>query len=101
MKSFTTTESNILSVEPFIHTPSLRYIGPVVLEMTTHEPSAHEVVRDDDGTYRHRIVWPDHSGVHLHHKRRTLSGMTLKLLHRAAHDAGLEIESMHHGQEHH
>lgn len=100
MKSFTTTRASILSVEPFIRTPSLRYIGPVVLEMTTHEPAVHEVVQDDDGTYRHRIVWPDHSGVHLHHKRRTLSGMTLKLLHHAAHDAGLEIERIYHGEHH-
>lgn len=102
MKHHTTTETNILDVEPFIHTPSPKYIGPVLLELDKkHKPAAHDVVEDEEGNYRHRIVWSDHSGVYLHHTRKMLSAMTLKLLHHAAHDAGLEIEHMYHGEERH
>lgn len=102
MKKHTTTESTILEVSPFVHSPTPRYVGPVLLAMDKkHKPSMHDVVADGEGTFRHRIVWPDHSGVYLQHTRKTLSAMTLHLLHDAAYEAAQEVEQMFHGREHH
>lgn len=101
MKNHTTTESTILEVSPFIHSPAPRYVGPVLLAMDKkHKPAVHDVIEDEEGTYRHRIVWRDHSGVYLHHTRPGLSTLTMRILHDAAYEAAREIEYMYHGQEH-
>lgn len=100
MKKHTTTESAIIEVTAFINCDPSKYVGPVLLAIDeNHKPRSHEVVADEDGTYRHRITWPDHSGVYLHHTRPGVSAMTMRLLHDEAYQAAEYYEYEYHGKE--
>jgi hypothetical protein len=100
MKKTTTEGVTIISVEPFVFNPGIKFVGPVLWDLPktmTRKPALHETTCDDDGTFRHRIVWRDHCGVYLHSTQKAVPPATIRMLHDAAVEYGAEIELLYHG----
>lgn len=96
----TTTDEQFISIDPFIFNASPRFIGPVLFTLPkskTAAPQTHSVTKEEDGVWRHRLVWADFTGVTVRTPMERLPKSTVRLLYDAARPEAEDIERFYHG----